>query len=143
MLLGAKRSLDDVEHGMIRAAGVYDDPRIHAAVNCASIGCPALRDEAYVAERLDSQLDDQLVRFLSDRTRNRYDDRTGALEVSKIFSWYGEDFAKGFRGWTSVKVMLAAYANLLADDPAGQKRVREMHAAVRYMAYDWALNSGQ
>jgi hypothetical protein len=141
-LLGEKRNLDDVEHGMIRARGVYDDPRVHSAVNCASIGCPALRDEAYVAERLDWQLDDQMTRFLSDHTRNRYNGRSGVLEVSKIFSWYGDDFAQGFRGWTSVKVMFAAYANLLSDDPSGQRRVRDKQAAVRYMAYDWALNSG-
>ena len=44
-LLGQPRSLDDIEHGMIRAKGAYDDPRIHMAVNSASIGCPALRDD--------------------------------------------------------------------------------------------------
>ena len=52
-LLGRDMHLDDIEHGMIRAKGVYDDPRIHFAVSCASIGCPMLRDEAYVADRLD------------------------------------------------------------------------------------------
>ncbi|MGH8526808.1 MAG: DUF547 domain-containing protein [Gammaproteobacteria bacterium] len=59
--------MDGVEHGLIRAPGVYDDPRIHMAVNCASIGCPMLREEAYVGARLDAQLEEQVVRFLSDR----------------------------------------------------------------------------
>ena len=45
-----------IEHGLLRKRGVYDDPRIHFAVNCASIGCPMLREEAYVPERLDAQL---------------------------------------------------------------------------------------
>ncbi|WP_245832136.1 DUF547 domain-containing protein [Solemya velesiana gill symbiont] len=71
-LLGKKRSLDDIEHRMIREPGVFDEPRIHVAVVCASIGCPALHDEAFTAEQLDKQLEDSLVRFLSDRSRNRY-----------------------------------------------------------------------
>ena len=85
MLLGAERSLDDVEHGLIRAPGAFDEPRIHFAVNCASIGCPMLRDKAYVAERLDSQLEDSVRRFLGDRSRNRYDPASGELEVSRNF----------------------------------------------------------
>ena len=82
-------SLDGIEHDTIRKPGVYDDPRIHFAVNCASIGCPALRNEAYVADRLDAQLEDQTKRFLSDRSRNRYVPESNTLEVSKIFDWYG------------------------------------------------------
>lgn len=140
-LLGQPRSLDDIEHGMIRAKGAYDDPRIHMAVNCASIGCPALRDEAYVEQQLDQQLEDQVQRFVSDRKRNRYNADTGALEVSKIFDWYGEDFSRGYRGWTSVKGFFAHYANLLSDDPTVQTRLREMRAPVKFLEYDWALSS--
>lgn len=55
-LLGETRSLDDIEHNLIRGSGAYNDPRIHFAVNCASIGCPALRPEAYVGNRLHEQL---------------------------------------------------------------------------------------
>ncbi len=137
-LLGKPRSLDEIEHGMIRAEGVYDDPRIHTAVNCASIGCPALRHEAYVAARLDEQLEDSLKRFLSDHSRNRVS--RGTLEVSKIFDWYGKDFAKGFRGAKSVNAFLAAYANVLSDKPEDQQRIREGKAPVRFLDYDWALN---
>ncbi|MGD8911013.1 MAG: DUF547 domain-containing protein, partial [Chromatiales bacterium] len=56
-LLGERRHLDNLEQDMIRAFGVFDEPRIHFALNCASIGCPMLRNEAYVAERLDLQLE--------------------------------------------------------------------------------------
>jgi hypothetical protein len=68
-MFGRDYSLDMIEHDTIRARGTYDDPRIHFAVNCASVGCPMLREEAYVGERLERQLDEQTARFLSDRSR--------------------------------------------------------------------------
>lgn len=73
-LLGARRSLDDIEHELLREAPDFAEPRIHFAVNCASLGCPALRPEAYEAERLEAQLADQTRRFLRDRSRNRLAD---------------------------------------------------------------------
>ena len=51
-LLGKEETLDGIEHGMLRKPGAYDDARVQFAVNCASIGCPMLREEAYVAGRL-------------------------------------------------------------------------------------------
>ncbi|MSQ59721.1 MAG: DUF547 domain-containing protein [Betaproteobacteria bacterium] len=137
-LFGKPRSLDEIEHGMIRAEGVYDDPRIHMAVNCASIGCPALRHEAYAATRLDEQLEDSLKRFLSDHSRNRFS--RGTLEVSKIFDWYEKDFAKGFRSAKSLNAFLAPYANVLSDKPEDQQRIREGKVPIRFLDYDWALN---
>ena len=142
-LLGEARSLDDIEHGMLRKEGVYDEPRIHFAVVCASVGCPMLRNEAFVAPRLDAQLEDGLRRFLSDRTRNRYDAGRDKLEVSRIFDWYGKDFEKGHRGFTSVKATLARYAGLLADKPEQQARVREQKADLDFLEYDWALNDAK
>jgi len=140
MLLGQPRSLDDIEHGMIRARGAYDDPRIHMAVNCASIGCPALRPEAYVAERLDAQLDDQVTRFMSDRTRNRFDPQTRRLQVSRIFDWYGDDFRQGHGGIDSLEGFFAGRAALLADRPEDQQAVRERKVKISFLDYDWALN---
>jgi len=134
-LLGEKRSLDEIEHDMIRKPGVFDDPRIHMAVNCASIGCPALRDEAYVADRLDAQLDDSVRRFLSDRSRNRADDR--GLWVSKIFDWYAGDFEKQAG---SVQAWLAPYADLLSDDAQVRADVRDASLRLHYLEYDWSLN---
>ncbi len=139
-LLGDQVSLDDIEHGMLRAPGRYDDPRIHFAVNCASIGCPALREEAYAADRLDAQLDDQARRFLSDRTRNRFDPKARALQVSKLFDWYGDDFTKGHRGIASVRGFLAGYAEPLADAPADRALIRGQGAPLGFTDYDWKLN---
>ena len=61
-LLGKEATLDRIEHETLRKKGVYDEPRVHFAVNCASIGCPMLREEAYVAERLEAQLEEQARR---------------------------------------------------------------------------------
>ena len=109
-LLGKTRSLDDIEHGLIRGSGKYNDPRIHFAVNCASIGCPALREEAYTATDLESQLQEQTVRFMSDMTRNIAQDNT--LSVSSIFKWYGDDFEQGFKGAYTLQQFFMQYPNL-------------------------------
>jgi hypothetical protein len=139
-LLGSKVSLDDIEHEMLRKRGRYDDPRIHFAVNCASIGCPALREEAFDASRLEAQLDEQALRFMSDRTRNRYNTATGKLEVSKIFDWFGEDFRLGHRGIGSLAAFTARYADVLADAPADRERVRSAQVEIGFLDYDWKLN---
>ena len=142
-LLGTTTSLDGIEHEMLRARGRYDDPRVHFAVNCASIGCPMLREEAFVAERLDAQLDEQAQRFLSDRTRNRWSPATGKLEVSKIFDWYGEDFKLGHRGIASLPAFLARYADRLADAPADRERIAAQKVPLSFLDYDWRLNDAR
>lgn len=140
-LLGTEMSLDNIEHDTIRAEGAYNDPRIHFAVNCASIGCPMLREEPFIADRLDRQLDEQTVRFLSDRTRNRYNADTRSLEVSKIFDWYGDDFRKGHRGINSLPGFFASQAHLLAARAEEQAQIRAEKVAIRFLDYDWALNA--
>ncbi len=139
-LLGATRSLDGVEHGMIRAPGAFDEPRIHFALNCASVGCPMLREEAYVGPRLDTQLESSVRRFLGDRSRNRYDAGSGRLELSRIFDWYKADFEKGGSGFASVSQFLARYADFVADEAVGRALVRRGQLPIRYLDYDWTLN---
>lgn len=139
-LLGDTISLDDIEHGMLRKRGVYDDPRIHFAVNCASIGCPMLREEAYVAERLAQQLSEQTRRFLADRTRNRWNAQATRLELSKIFDWYAEDFRLGHQGIYALHGLVAQHADLLADDEASRARIRSSQVVIGYLDYDWRLN---
>ncbi|OGA48872.1 MAG: hypothetical protein A3G24_07540 [Betaproteobacteria bacterium RIFCSPLOWO2_12_FULL_62_13] len=139
-LFGREFTLDMIEHDTIRARGVYDDPRIHMAVNCASIGCPMLREEAYAAARLDKQLDEQVARFLSDRSRNRYNPAKNALEVSEVFKWYSVDFASGLKGIKSREQFFADYANALADNSEQQEIIRDQKVEIRFLDYDWALN---
>jgi hypothetical protein len=142
-LFGAPAYLDLIEHETLRKDGVYDDPRVHVAVVCASIGCPMLRNDAFVAEKLEAQLEDAMRRFMSDRTRNRYNAAAGKLEVSKIFDWYGKDFEKGHKGFTSVKQALSRYTDQLADKPEDRAAVRAQKADVVFLEYDWALNDKQ
>jgi hypothetical protein len=142
-LFGQESYLDFIEHEMLRKEGVYDDPRVHVSVVCASIGCPMLRNEAFTAERLDAQMEDGMRRFLSDRTRNRYNPQTRKLEISKIFDWYGKDFEKGHKGFTSVKATLARYADQLADKPEDRAMVKEQKAEIVFLDYDWGLNDAK
>lgn len=135
-LLGEQRHLDWVEHEQLRPN--YAEPRIHAAVNCASIGCPALRDEAFTAARLEAQLEDGMRRFMSDRTRNRV--ANGKAEVSSIFKWFREDFEKGHLGFKRVEDLLARYAEQLSDVPAEQAALRQRSLSISHLDYDWSLN---
>jgi HPt (histidine-containing phosphotransfer) domain-containing protein len=110
----------------------------HAAVNCASIGCPALRDEAFTAAKLDAQLEDGMKRFMSDRTRNRV--ANGQLEVSSIFKWFKEDFEKGHQGLNKLEDVFARYATQLTSNPAEQTRLNNLSLRITHLDYDWALN---
>ena len=139
-LLGARRSLDWIEHDTMRAPGVFDDPRVHVAVNCASVGCPMLDREAFAATRLDAQLEGLFRRFMSDRSRNRYDTRAQMAEISPIFDWYGEDFEHGHRGFASVQDVVVRYAEQLADSAADRARLRSRTVPIRFIEYDWRLN---
>lgn len=135
-LLGSKRHLDWIEHDQLRP--VFKDPRVHAAVNCASIGCPALRDEAFTAAKLDAQLDDGMRRFMGDRTRNRV--KGDEVQVSAIFKWFKEDFNSGYRGFKQVEDVFATYAEQLTDKPEEQAALRAKTLSVSYLDYDWSLN---
>jgi len=138
-LLGETRSLDDIEHGLIRGSGRYAEPRIHFAVNCASIGCPALRTEAFAGDRLEAQLEDAANAFLSDRTRNRLDANT--LRVSSIFKWYRSDFEKGWHGANSLAAFLALYRAQLGLDEGTAGRLKAGKIGIEFLDYDWRLNA--
>ena len=139
-LLGEERHLDEIEHELIRARGVFNEPRIHFAVNCASVGCPMLRNEAFTAERLNRQLEDNMRRFLSDRSRNRFDAASGKLQVSKLFDWYGEDFEQGHQGFDSLQTLFTQYAVLLSDSTDARRRIAAGNYRLTFLDYDWRLN---
>jgi hypothetical protein len=125
-LLGAKRSLDWIEHEQLRPK--YQEPRIHAAVNCAS----------FTAAKLEAQLEDGMLRFMGDKTRNRVDD--GKARVSMIFKWFREDFEKGHKGFNKVEDVLAKYADALSSDATIQGQLRAKTIPIANLDYDWSLN---
>lgn len=118
-IMGKEMSLDDIEHDTIRKE--FKEPRIHFAVNCASLGCPSLYRSAFTGELLESQLKAVEDHFLNNKEKNQM--RGNILYLSKIFDWYGDDFKK-FGG---VKRYFERKFELKASD-------------VKFLDYDWNLN---
>ena len=118
-----KIDLNYIEHSILRKE--FKDPRIHAAINCASFSCPLLRNEAYYASRLDEQLNDAMRRFVNDSQRNQLDKSN--IKISKIFSWFAGDFKLN---GSSVVDYLNKYA---------KKRV-QANARIDFLEYQWELN---
>jgi hypothetical protein len=139
-LLGKQQHLDGIEHEVMRAPGTFDDPRVHVAVNCAAVGCPMLGNRAFTPDKIDAQLDELFTRFMSDRSRNRYNAQTKTVELSRIFDWYGEDFGKGHKRFSSVNDVVARYADQLADAPGDRAQLRSGKVPIRFLEYDWSLN---
>jgi len=120
-------SLDDIEHGILRPR--FKDPRVHFAVNCASIGCPSLLSEPYEGSKLDEQLDHSARSFINNSQRNRFDGRT--LYVSSIFKWFSEDFHDDVPGFF-LKYVEGTFKKELE---AKKDRLK-----IKFLQYDWSLN---
>lgn len=125
---GAALSLNDIEHRILRP--IWQDPRIHYAVNCASIGCPDLRAAPYTAETLDQQLDAAARAYVNDSRGAEV--VNGDLTVSKIYTWYQADFEDSDAG---VIRHLKRYAD------ADLKAALEGVSAIADSRYDWSLNA--
>ena len=134
-LLGKTRSLDELEHELIRGEQGYHQPRTHFALNCASIGCPALRAEAYNGAQLQAQLEDAERRFLSDPSRNRLSG--DSLQVSSIFDWYQDDFEQN--GQTLARYF-ASQAAALGLTEAQRQQLLDGEIDIEFLDYDWHLN---
>jgi hypothetical protein len=137
-LLGEKRNLDNIEHDMVRVW--FERPRIHAALVCAAVSCPPLRNQAFVADKLDQQLDDQMSQFLSDDQRNTIKISENRVYLSSIFKWYGEDFEKGQQGFNTIKDLIKFYQTDMANAPQQLTWLQKQNYDIRYLDYDWRLN---
>lgn len=128
---GERISLEDIEHGLLRKR--FDEPRVHFALVCASLGCPHLNPEAFTGERLDEQLDEAARTFLRDRFKNSYDASRNTLYLSPIFKWFGEDFG-ALGGPTGV-------FTLYADRPVVETlKSASSKTRIVFNDYDWTLN---
>lgn len=124
---GNKLSLDDIEHEILRKA--FKDPRVHYAVNCASIGCPNLRKAAFTGPELDNQLNDAARDYVNSQRGVKVEN--GRLAISKIYSWFQEDFGG------SEQAVLAHLEKYAGEETRRQlKRLGEIDDYF----YDWTLN---
>jgi hypothetical protein len=119
-------SLNVIEHQILRKQ--FNDPRIHFALVCASVGCPLLRREAYTPEQIQQQLSADADRFINNSAKVCYQKAENCLYLSPIFRWYRQDFAE-------VSPSLESYIKsyLKVSLPAS--------FSLRYLPYDWSLNS--
>jgi hypothetical protein len=115
-------NLDEIEHDILRKE--FNEPRIHFAINCASFSCPPLRNEAFTADKIDKQLEEQAVTFVNDSERNKIS--TNSADVSRIFSWFSKDFTKD----GSLIQFLNKYSKVKLNEDA----------KIKYLDYDWSLN---
>ncbi len=120
-------SLNDIEHRILRP--IWNDPRLHYAVNCAAVGCPNLQDVAFTADNTDILLELGARDYINNR-RGAHE-REGELIVSSIYVWFGEDFGADD---DDILAHLAAYAG-----PELQDAIRR-HGDIGGYDYDWALN---
>lgn len=127
--LGGKAvSLDEIESRLRK----MKDPRIHAAIVCASRSCPPLRREAYAASRLNQQLDANVREWLANPALNRFYPGKHEAVISPIFKWYKKDFTSypgGLRGFL-VKF----------GPPAAVEMANAGNFTIRYQTYNWGLN---
>jgi hypothetical protein len=127
-----KTSLSDIEHKIMRP--VFKDPRIHFAIVCAAKGCPPLRNEAFEAENLDEQLDDQGRVFFAQEKKNSLNFKTKTANISPIFGWFKEDFGK------QPEAVLRFIARYLPEE---EREIISQDAGrwkIKYTFYDWSLN---
>lgn len=126
-LKGVELSLDDIEHAILRP--LFRDPRVHYAVNCASIGCPNLNVDAFVGAQLDAQLDAAAQAYVNGERGFRFQD--GKLIASSIYHWFKADFGGTDQG---VLQHAAKYAKGTLADKLKKATTIDDHG------YDWRLN---
>lgn len=121
-------TLDNIEHDIIRP--VFQDSRVHFAINCAAKSCPPLISEPYEAATIEKQLDENTTAFIND---NNFTNLNGnILYVSKIFTWFSEDFLDGD---------ILSFVTQYAKGSLKEKLViLERKVVIKYHDYDWSLN---
>lgn len=122
-IFGRPYTLHEIEHAILRPMG---DPRIHMAINCASLSCPDLRTQPYVAKTLDADLTEQTQHFIANTQKGMQINTKNKLVVSSIFKWFAGDF-NGKQG-------VQEFIHNTMDLPAGA-------TIAGYLPYDWSLNN--
>lgn len=129
---GKKTSLSFIEHKILRP--VFRDPRIHFALVCAAQGCPPLRSEAYEADRINAQLDEQGRAFLSQEGKNKFDRENKIAYISPVFGWFKADFG------ARKEAVLRYISKFAPPDVKDILQANPEQWKIRYTSYDWSLN---
>jgi len=133
---GEEISFKALEDDIIR--DMYKDPRIHFAINCASISCPPLRDQAYLPEILDKQMDESTSLFINDKNNVRIAEEEGKIYLNSIFDWYDDDFIDWLREIKEIEEPhILDYIKLYYN---GQVDEEWYDYDIEFLEYDWALN---
>ena len=127
-LAGERVSLNGIEQRLQETG----DPRVHAVLVCAARSCPPLRREAYVADRLDQQLDEATRRWLAVESLNQFLPDRREVRISRIFKWYRKDFERTDGGLVD---FLQRYAPPRFADLLQEKKLR-----IKFLDYHWGLN---
>ena len=125
---GESLSLDDIEHRILRP--IWQDPRIHYALNCAALSCPNLWGVAVTVENIETYLNHGAKAFINHPRGSRVEG--GRVVASSIYKWFAEDF-----GGTDAAIIdhIKGYAS--DDLVAALDGVTD----VEFESYDWTLNS--
>lgn len=126
---GDEMTLNGLENEIIRDKERFGEPRIHFAVNCASVGCPPLQRQALTAENLESMLATATQAFV--RSSTRIDRRRNRIQATKLFEWFADDFG-------DVREFIASQLEGEDAEFVRRERTRIMH-----FDYDWALNAAE
>ncbi|MBN2484048.1 MAG: DUF547 domain-containing protein [Candidatus Omnitrophica bacterium] len=125
-------TLHVIEHDILR--GKFYEPRIHFALVCAAKSCPPLRDEAYEADFIEYQLNDQGRRFLADHEKNRFDTEKKIAFLSKIFDWFSKDFG-------DTKAQMLTYLSRFLPAQIAETIQEDISSwRIKHLKYDWRLN---
>lgn len=127
---GETLTLNDIENKKLRE--VFQDPRIHFALVCASRSCPKIQSIAFKEAGLEERLDNVARNFIQDTSRNRIDKKNNVLHLSEIFKWYGSDFIV-FSGTTANFVK-----KYIGEE--GREYLSAHAVKIQYLFYDWLVN---
>jgi len=142
-VMGQNVTLWQIEHEILRKK--FNEPRIHMAMVCAAMGCPPLRREPYVGNKLDEQLDDQTRQFLSNPEKFDINSSKDTVYLSEIFKWFAEDFVGKYSPGRNIgrhDKEMSAVLNFIASYIKGaqKKYVLAGKYKIKYIDYDWSLN---
>lgn len=142
-VMGKDMSLEHIEHVILRKQ--FDEPGIHVALVCAAMGCPPLRDEPYLGNRLEEQFEKQTKRFLANPEKFMIDRKTGQVHLSPIFKWFGHDFTNKYglaKKLPGLSENETAVINFLSRhlDKDDRDYLMKGNFRIRYSKYDWSLN---